>query len=66
MGKTTFVRLVVPDKGMECKVEISHAERLLGLKKNGGWVLPSDSEFEWKDGTINRRSKKESKGAGRK
>ena len=66
MGKVTKVRLVVPELGMEQELEVSHAERLLGLEKNGGWVLPSDSEYTFENGTINRRGKEESEGRGRK
>ena len=39
--------------------DIDHAERLLGMVNNGGWVLPKNSEFEFSNGVINKRSKKE-------
>jgi hypothetical protein len=62
MAKTTMVRLTCASLGSR-EFEISHAERLLRMPKNGGWQLPKDSEYEYRDGNINRRAKKGGKGA---
>lgn len=45
--------------------EVSHAERLLNLKNNGGWQLADKSEFTFNkaNGTITRRNKKDTKAA---
>lgn len=43
--------------------ELSHAERLLNMRNNGGWKLPDNSEYEFKDNVISRRSKKADKRA---
>lgn len=61
MAKNTLVTLACEALG-ERNFEISHAERLLSIKNNGGWYL-NDKNFELKeDGTIVRRSKKEDNG----
>lgn len=53
-NKSQKVRLQVGDKIQS--FEISHAERLLRLPNNGGWQLPTSSEFELtKDGLIFRK-----------
>jgi hypothetical protein len=53
------VILVVPQHNMEQEFEVSHAERLLRMKRNGGWVLPSDSKFEFNQTNgIKRRGNK--------
>lgn len=44
------------------RFEVSHAERLLAMPKNGGWHLPENSPYEFKNGSIARRNKKESNG----
>lgn len=55
-NKSKTVRLQVGDKMQS--FEISHAERLLRLPNNGGWQLPTSSEFELtKDGLIFRTDK---------
>lgn len=61
MAKTTMVRLTCPSLG-EREFEVSHAERLLSMQNNGGWQL-AGNEYEYKDGSINRRVKEKSKGA---
>ena len=61
MGKKTTVLLRCEAIGAK-EFEISHAERLLNLKKNGGWEL-SDKEFVFENGTINRANKGTDKGA---
>lgn len=45
------------------ELEIEHAERILqgGLVKPSGWEL-IDKDYEFKDGHINRRNKKEGSG----
>lgn len=64
MAKITEVKLICPEAGMEEMFEISHAERLLRRKRNGGWRLPDDSKFEFIDNGIRcRRNKKEDSGA---
>lgn len=60
-AKKTLVTLKCEALG-ERKFEITHAERLLSMRINGGWYL-EDKDFELNEnGTISRRSKKESKG----
>ena len=44
-AKTTKVRLVAGE--MQGDFEFSHAERILKMKNNGGWILPADSPFEF-------------------
>lgn len=46
-AKTTAVTLVVG--GVTRMFEFSHAERLLRMRKNGGWHLPENSKFEFVD-----------------
>ncbi len=43
--------------------EISHAERILRMKNNGGWKLPEDSKFEFskENGIKYKRNKRASK-----
>ena len=45
--------------------DIEHANRLLAMKLNGGWHLPSDSEFTYTEGNgiEHRGNKKKDKGA---
>lgn len=62
MGKTTTLILECPSIGRH-EFEIDHAERLLNMPNNGGWVLPKESEYELKDGAIIRRNKKGTQGA---
>lgn len=40
--------------------DVETAERILRMR-DSGWRLPKDSEFEMKDGTLNRRDKKKGK-----
>lgn len=61
MGKTTTVILRCKALGNR-EFEISHAERLLSMAKNGGWEL-ADKEYEYKDGIIVRRNSKKNIGA---
>jgi hypothetical protein len=55
MAKTTFVTLKCKALGKR-EFEISHAERLLNMRLNGGWEL-ADDKYEFKDGSIDRRHK---------
>lgn len=61
MAKVTIVELECPKLGKR-EFEITHAERLLAMPKNGGWALPKESDYELKDGVIIRRNKKGVKG----
>ena len=46
--KQKTVKLVVPSHNIEQEFSILHAERLLDMgTKNGGWQLPSDSEYQY-------------------
>ena len=60
MAKVTKVALATENEGAIREFDIDHAERILAMP-NCGWVLPKDSEFEYKDGTISRRDKKKGK-----
>lgn len=58
-GKITMVTLVCPKWGYEQTLSIEHAERLLSMENNGGWVLPENTQFNYVDGSLVRRNKKE-------
>lgn len=47
--KEPTVKLVVPALNKEQEFTIPHAERLLdmGIEVNGGWQLPSDSNYQY-------------------
>ena len=60
MAKVTKVTLATVSEGATREFDIDHAERILKMR-DSGWVLPKDSEFELKDGTISRRDKKKGK-----
>ena len=60
MAKVTRVALATRNEGALREFDIDHAQRILAIR-NSGWVLPENSEFEYKDGTISRRDKKKSK-----
>ena len=47
-----IVVLEVKEHNMEKPFSIEHAERLLRMDKNGGWELPKDSPYEFKDNAI--------------
>lgn len=55
-AKTTTVTLAVGNVTRD--FEISHAERLLSMPRNGGWHLPENSEFEFVGNAIRRRKNK--------
>lgn len=55
-AKTTTVTLVA--NGVTRDFELSHAERLLKMPRNGGWKLPEGSKFEFVDYAIRRRQDK--------
>ena len=56
MAKVTRVALATVAEGAIREFDIDHAERILQIS-NSGWQLPKDSDFEYIDGTINRRNK---------
>ncbi len=58
--KKTMVTLETVNGGAKQAFDIEHAENILKMTKSG-WVLPADSEFEFKDGTISRRTKEKGK-----
>lgn len=55
-AKTTTVTLVA--NGVAREFEISHAERLLRMRNNGGWEL-NDKQFEFVENALRRRKNKE-------
>lgn len=60
MSKTTKVLLEVPQHGIRQDFEFEHAERILLMSRNGGWVLPKDSKYTLtENGLQRRRNKKE-------
>lgn len=60
-AKTTTVTLVA--NGVTRDFELSHAERILKMPRNGGWKLPKDSKFEFvNNGLQCRGNKKENSG----
>lgn len=56
MAKVTMVSLVREYDGQATEFAVDHAERILKMP-NSGWVLPEDSDFEYKDGSIIPRGK---------
>lgn len=64
MGKFTNVVLENSKTGTTQEFEINHAERLLRMPNNGGWVLPADSQYKFdvKNGIGIRNDKKEDTG----
>ncbi len=57
-AKTTRVTLVAGELTKD--FEFSHAERILQMKRNGGWHLPEGSKFVFEDNALyRRRTKKE-------
>lgn len=60
MARESMIELVVPDKNMKQSFSFSHAERLLKMKNNGGWVIPADSKYEFNctDNAIKLRTNK--------
>lgn len=55
-AKTTTVTLVVGNVTRD--FELTHAERLLRMPRNGGWRLPENSKFEFVNHALRRRSYK--------
>lgn len=55
-AKTTTVTLVA--NGVTRDFEITHAERLLRMPRNGGWALPKNSNYEFVDNGLRRRGNK--------
>ena len=60
MAKVTKVALATENEGAIREFEIDHAERILAIPRSG-WVLPKNSEFEYVNGSINRRNKNKGK-----
>lgn len=60
MAKVTMVTLATVSEGAKREFEISHAERILRMRKSG-WMLPKDSEWKLDNGTIIRRTKEKGK-----
>lgn len=59
-AKTTRVLLECEELKTIREFEVSHAERLLRMPKNGGWRLPRSSKFEFdkENGFRYKRNKK--------
>jgi hypothetical protein len=57
MAKVTMIALETINGGELREFEADHAERILRMPRSG-WRLPSNSEFEYKDGFITRRDTK--------
>lgn len=57
-AKETKIVLVAPQHNLKQEFEITHAERLLRLKNNGGWELPADSKFVFDGNGIKLKSNK--------
>lgn len=51
----SMVTLVTPN-GMKQEFELLHAERILRTPNNGGWMLPTDSpyQYDYYDGITKR------------
>lgn len=64
-NKATKVVLECEKLGVRREFDIDHAERLLLMKNNGGWHLPSDSNFEFdkENGIRYRRDNQKNSGA---
>lgn len=62
-AKTTKVALQCDALGVTQEFEITHAERLLRMQNNGGWVLPKESDYIFGNGAISKRNKKANNGA---
>ncbi|MCM1077864.1 MAG: hypothetical protein NC344_06840 [Bacteroidales bacterium] len=56
-GKVTRVTLRCNALGVTEEFEITHAERILNMRNNGGWVL-EDSNYIFKNGALIRGYKK--------
>lgn len=64
-SKATKVVLECEKLGVRREFDIDHAERLLLMNNNGGWQLPSDSNFEFdkENGIRYRRDNQKNTGA---
>ncbi len=58
-----MVSLVCLATGTETAFEADHAERILNIR-DSGWALPEKSEYQFEDGTLSRRDKKQGTGKG--
>lgn len=66
-AKQTFVKLVCDALG-ERDFDFEQANRLLGMKPNGGWHLPDDSEYQFsvENGLERRRNTEKNTRTGKK
>lgn len=64
-AKQTTVALCQKNTGVTQEFEITHAERILRLRNNGGWELPESSNyiFDLQNGITKKRNKGKDKGA---
>jgi len=64
--KKGTVTLEVAGKNITQSFSISHAERLLGMRNNGGWQLPEKSKytFDSQNGIRTKSTKREAEGSG--
>lgn len=64
-NKVTKVVLECEKLGTKKEFDVDHAERLLLMNNNGGWQLPSDSNFEFdkENGIRYRRDNQKNSGA---
>lgn len=67
MGRSSTVLLEVSAHNMSKEFSVTHAEKLLRIKNNGGWALPKNSKyiFDLKNGITIKPNKKEPRGARR-
>jgi len=49
--------IILTANGVSRSFDIDHAERLLRMPHNGGWVIPEDSKFIFTNGIITRKNK---------
>lgn len=58
-SKTTKIELLRTDTGAKEKFDIQHAEKLLSMRNNGGWILPEDSKYQFdiENGLTAKRNK---------
>jgi hypothetical protein len=64
-SKATKVVLECEKLGLTKEFDVDHAERLLLMRNNGGWHLPTDSNFEFdkENGIRYRRDNQKNSGA---
>lgn len=59
-AKVTKIALMRIDNEQVQEFEVTHAERLLRMRNNGGWVLPEKSnyQFDKENGITSKRHQK--------